>query len=416
MDARILATGSELIARRPDAHGPALARELEARGFDVPSRLVVADRRDELERQLRAAILAGGLVVTTGGLGPTEDDVTRDALAEVAGVGLLADPRALERIEERARQLGRERASDVARRQALVPVGAAVLANPVGFAPGALLPVGRAVVLMLPGPPSELEPMLAPALDAAVELLVRSGLGAPPSPLRRASLRLAGLGESAAAERLAGLPELESEEARRGIVVAWLAKTGDVTLELASRDEGLLAAALAACRGRLEPHAYSDDGRPLAEVVLARVAERGETIGVAESCTGGLLGGAITAVPGSSATFLGGVTCYSNDVKRGLVGVPAAALAEHGAVSREVAAALAAGARRAVGADWGLGVTGIAGPGGGTDGKPVGLVHFGLAHPDGRVETAWEIFPGTRDDVRQRSALHALWLLYRALG
>lgn len=398
--ARILVVGTELLAGKADRNGPEIARRLKRRGIRVDAIEIVPDDRAALRAAIESALGAASLVVTTGGIGPTEDDLTREALCDAVGGGLVEDEDARRRIEELYRERGRQ-ANALSLRQALRHERAEPIPNPTGFAVGAVLALESSVVVMLPGPPSELQAMADRALDRAEAMLAERGFAAGAHPIV-AEIVLAGIGESDAAARVAHLPAMS------GLDVAWLARPGEVRLVLAHGEDARVREAVAVVRAELGRDVVSVDGRGLAEVVLATLRDREESMVVAESCTGGLLAAELTSIPGSSACFRGGFVTYANDAKVEMLGVPEELIAEHGAVSAEVAEAMAFGARRAGRADWAASITGIAGPGGATPGKPVGLVHWAVALPDGRVESWKAIFTGGRDDVRRRAAAAAL--------
>lgn len=414
MDARILTVGSELLGDLVDTNGPEVARRLTARGFRVRGLAAVPDDLDLLASELGRALSAGGLVVATGGLGPTHDDVTRDAAARATGRELREDPELRARLHAAAlaRGAGPPAASE---RQALVLEGAELVPNDHGTAPGQVQPVPGGVLVLLPGPPGELFPMLPAALAAAESCLAEAGLSPPGEAALEAELRMAGLGESEAARRIDEDDVLAAALARGDLAHSWLARPGDVSLRLRSPHRDVLERAVAAAATALAPHVYSTDGRSLAEVVVPVLAERFETLTAAESCTGGLLAAALTSVPGCSQVFRQGIVAYGAEAKARLLGVAPQALEQRGAVSSEVAEAMAAGARRLAGADWAVALTGYAGPA--TEGRdePVGLVHLGLAHPDGRVESVERHFGGSRDAIRQRAVQAALDLLRRRL-
>ena len=402
LTARILAVGTELLGDKQDLNGPHLARLLRSRGCRVESITLAGDHRAALASEIRHALRSPGLVVIAGGLGPTDDDLTREALSDATGVAIEEDAEARARIEDFLARRGRE-PNAFSLRQALRPAGSEAIPNVTGMAVGAVLAVGPSVVVLLPGPPGEMIPMAEGALHRAERLLRERGL-LPAAVPHRSVLVLAGIGEGDAALAVANLPEL------REVDVAWLAHPGEVRLVLSHADAARVRAASAAARAALGRDVVSTDGRSLAEVVLATLIEREETIAPAESCTGGLLAAALTAIPGSSKALRAGFVTYSNEAKTEALGVP-----EHlfgpdapGAVSNEVASAMALGVRRAGRSDWGVGITGIAGPDGGTETKPVGLVHWAVARPDGRVEAWSAIFGGSRDDVRRRAVAAAL--------
>jgi nicotinamide-nucleotide amidase len=402
----VLVTGDEVLRGViQERNGRFLARSLEARGIAVERILIVGDAAEAIETGLADLLaLRVDLVCTSGGLGPTHDDRTMAAVAAVARRPLRVDPAALEMVLQRTAGLAvRARVSEEVRRalaekQASLPEGARPLPPP-GTAAGCALVVDGALVVVLPGPPWELQAMWEAALAAPelAELVRRAG-----DPDERV-LRLYGVPES---ELVQALDEIgPAESLRIGICAKW------AELELtirASRDAPAAADALeAALAARFGDALYSRDGRGLEAVVAGALTGAGQTLAVAESCTGGLLGARITALAGASEWFLGGVIAYEDAVKRSLLGVRDETLARHGAVSSECAAEMASGARTAIGSDWALSVTGVAGPGGGTPQKPVGLVFVGLAGPEG-VEVREHRFRGDREQVRERSVLMAL--------
>jgi nicotinamide-nucleotide amidase len=407
--AAILLTGNELlrgvIADRNGAH---LAASLERHGFAVRRTLVVGDDLAEIERGLRELVDEVDLVVSSGGLGPTHDDRTVEALANVAGVALVLDPGVLERIDRWTDQVavryGLDRAGFVAgnRKQAHLPVGAAVLGM-AGTAPGLIMPVDGSVVVVLPGVPSELRRLWddAPGHAALAEVFALA------RPRARWLTRTYGIGESHVADihRSAGGDP-------QGVETSICARSFEIEIDIRA-DPGYDAAgeALAArMRAELGGHVFAIDERPLAEIVLDLLRARGWHGATAESCTGGMVAAALTEIAGSSEAFAGGVVAYSDDLKRALLDVPQAVLDQHGAVSAETAAAMAVGARSRLGADAAVAVTGIAGPGGGTEEKPVGLVYLHVSSPAGDDVRRMDI-PGSRDSVRGRAATAALQLL-----
>ena len=407
--AAILLTGNELLRGViADQNGAHLAASLEHHGFAVRRTLVVGDGVDDICRGLRELIDEASLVVTSGGLGPTHDDRTVEALAQVAGVELVLDPDVLERIDRWTDQVavryGLDRAGFDAgnRKQAHVPVGASVLGM-AGTAPGLILPVDGSVVVVLPGVPSELRRLW----EDAPEHRALTDVFAAAQPRARWLMRTYGIGESHVADihRTAGGDP-------PGVETSICARSFEIEIDIRS-DPGHEAAgeALAGTmRAELGDHLFSTDERPLAEIVLDLLGARGWTGATAESCTGGMVAAALTDIAGSSAAFTGGVVAYSNPLKRDLLGVPEGILEEHGAVSAETAAAMAAGARARLGADAAVAVTGIAGPGGGTEEKPVGLVYLHVSSPAGDDARRMDI-PGSREAVRGRAATAALQLL-----
>lgn len=407
----LLVTGNEVLRGRiQDANGPALAADLEARGVEVRRVTLVADRLDQLVEEIATPLRQGAsMVVVTGGLGPTHDDLTMEALALAAGVELVVDPAARAMVEARTRHLAgmvppeRDRLLD---KQASMPEGAIVL-PPAGTAPGCVLGVGSALLVALPGPPWEREEVWTRAL--ATEGVMGLLAGAQAAPER--TLRLAGVPESRFVGALSSASPADLDRVELGVC----ARDGELEVVVrgdvdpADRIEGAL-------RGALGDALYSDDGRRVEEVVGDALRRSGERLAVAESCTAGLLGARLTRAAGASDWLLGGVIAYDNAVKHTLLGVPEDMLAEHGAVSEPVAAAMAAGARRALDADWAVSVTGVAGPGGGTPDKPVGLVYVGVAGPERPPRVERYRFAGAREVVRARTAVAAMHQLRRALG
>jgi nicotinamide-nucleotide amidase len=409
----VLVTGSELVrGGRTDENGPFLARELSTRGIEPERVLVVGDRPEALVEAFRES-LGAGLVVTSGGLGPTHDDRTVETLARVAGRALVLDPALEEEIagvvrglSERFRRPYEEFESGV-RKQATIPEGAESLGL-AGTAPGLVLEVGESVVVVLPGPPGELQRLWARALETEP---VRRVLDAASRPGHRV-LRFFGLPESAVAR----VVEQAGGE-REGVDITICAHDLEVQVDLvvqpgAEDHADVLQRALAA---ELPQALFAEDERPVEELVLDLARAQGLTIAAAESCTGGLVAARLTSVPGSSEAFAGGVVAYDNRLKRALLGVSDEVLGRHGAVSAEAAAEMARGARGAMGADVGVSVTGVAGPGGGTPEKPVGLVYLHATTPT--AEEAMELrLPGDRAAVRRRAAASALHLLRRVLS
>jgi nicotinamide-nucleotide amidase len=410
----VVVTGSELVrGERTDRNGPFLARELLSLGVEPARIVVVGDAEHELEAALAEALAGAELVVTSGGLGPTHDDRTVELVARAAGKGLWVDPELEARIEAFSRGIA-ERLSrpyaDFAEgvtKQATLPEGALVIGL-AGTAPGLALEAGETAVVILPGPPAELQ-RLWPA--AVASRPVRRVLERARAPQRRV-LRFYGASESAVARALA-----EAGGDGDGVEATICARDFEIHVDLvvdpgAERRADVLAAAI---RAPVEKYLFSEDERPVEAVVLDLCRARGLTLATAESCTGGMVGARLTSVPGSSDAYLGGVVAYADAVKAGELGVAQALLDEHGAVSAEVAAAMAAGVRERIGADVGVSVTGVAGPGGGTDAKPVGTVFLHASSPDGERSLEFT-FPGDRDGIRSRSTVAALHLVRRLLA
>ena len=409
MNACILAVGSEMLTPfKVDTNSLKITERLNAIGCDVRLKAVVGDDIDELSGLLTGALSWADLVIITGGLGPTEDDITRVGVARVLDVPLDLDERIVENLRERFAKRGLKM-TDNNRRQAMVPRGATVLANANGSAPGLLLKQGKTDIVLLPGPPREMTPML--------EAVIREHL-AP---------KTNGAGLFRRVLKITGRPESEVDSIAQPIYTPWtkqtipitttiLAALGQIELHLTASAptqadaDPALDEAVSLLRHALGPSVYSVDGKPLEAVVGDLLRERGLTVAVAESCTGGLLASRLTDVPGSSAYVERGVVCYSNQAKTELAGVPEAMIREHGAVSEAVAQAMAVGIAARAKTGVGLGVTGIAGPGGGTPEKPVGTVCVAAAvNGDVRVRTL-KLFGG-RDMVKFQSAQAALNLL-----
>jgi nicotinamide-nucleotide amidase len=406
MRACILAIGSEMLTPfRVDTNSLFITERLNAIGYDVRLKAVVGDDVVELAEVLRTASGWADLIVITGGLGPTEDDVTRDAVARVYDMPLAIDEAIVDRIRDRFARRGMTM-PDINRRQAMVPQGAVVLENPNGTAPGLWIERGPSAIVLLPGPPREMKPMLEAVIRD--RLAPRSGTAG----LFRRVLKITGRAESDVDAH--AQPTYAKWTANPvPISTTILAVLGQIELHLtaqaASPDaaHAALDAAVLEMQEVLGPSVYSTDGRPLEGVVGDLLRQQALTIAVAESCTGGLLASRLTDVPGSSDYVERGVVCYSNRAKTELAGVPAALIAEHGAVSEPVAKAMAEGIRSRAGTNVGIGITGIAGPGGGTPEKPVGTVSVAVIVDDEtRVRTFQ--FIGGREMVKFQAAQAAL--------
>jgi len=412
--AEIIAVGSELLgSTRLDTNSLYLAERLAALGIELRSKTVVGDNRREVAEHLRRALDRVDLVILTGGLGPTDDDVTRDALADVLGLPLVEQPAIVERLMQRFARRGLAM-PEVNRRQALVIQGGVVLENPNGTAPGQMVDVGHRLVVLLPGPPREIKPMM--------EALVTGALAARVGPERlfRATLFAVGRGESHVEELVQPIYS-RWQDVEPPIETTILAAPGQIELHLVTRSADAAAAARALASARdelltvLGPDVFSTDGRSMEEIVGQLLQDRKLTISAAESCTGGLMLSRLTDIPGSSAYVLGGVVAYSNPLKVELADVPAALIEAHGAVSEPVAAALAEGIRLRTGASVGVGITGIAGPSGGTPQKPVGTVAIAVAC-DGRstrVRT-YSLF-GSRSMIKFHASQMGLDMVRRVL-
>jgi nicotinamide-nucleotide amidase len=407
--AAVVVTGSELVrGDRRDANGPFLATSLSSLGL-TPSRItIVGDAVDELERAL-ADGLEHDLLVVSGGLGPTHDDRTVELLARAAGLPVAVDTGLEREIEARSRaaaaRLRRSYGDFVegVRKQAAVPAGAVVVGL-AGTAPALVVPAGSCIAVLLPGPPRELTALWPPALETDA---VRGVLARVPAGVARRSLRFFGVSESAVAQALA-----DAGGDGHGVEATICAHDLEIHVDLVvAPDAGARAEALLdGLTGRLGESVYArDEASPVEAIVLRLCRERGLTLAAGESCTGGMVAERLTSVPGSSDVFLGAVVAYANAVKTRKLGVPERVLAEHGAVSAETAAAMAAGARERLGADVGVAVTGVAGPGGGTTEKPVGLVYVHAAGPGSELAVHGS-YGNDRETVRRRATAVALHL------
>jgi nicotinamide-nucleotide amidase len=409
----IVATGSELVrGDRNDLNGPFLAREALKLGLEPARIIVVGDDPSELEAALREGFAADACLVS-GGLGPTHDDRTVELVARAAGVGLRVDPELAREIESFSRSIAErlnrpygEFAPGV-RKQATLPEGALPIGL-AGTAPGLVLETAGAVVAVLPGPPPELRRLwpAAVASEPFGRLLART------RPPGRRVLRFFGASESAVAQALAGAGGEPD-----GVEVTICARDFEIHVDLVvepgvEKEADELERRLVA---PVEPWLFARDEEPVEAHVLALCRARGLRLAAAESCTGGLVAARLTGIPGASDVFVGGIVAYSNAVKETELCVPHEVLERHGAVSAETAASMARGVRERLGADVAVSVTGVAGPGGGTAAKPVGLVHLHATAPDG--ERAQQlVLPGDRDAVRQRATALALHLLRRLLS
>jgi nicotinamide-nucleotide amidase len=415
--AGIVVTGTEVLTGRvQDRNGPWIADRLLELGVELAHITICGDRPDDIEAQLRFLADEGvDLIVTSGGLGPTADDMTVETVARFCGRELVLDAELEQKIGDIIKRLMARfdnvdleaiRASN--RKQALIPAGAHVI-DPVGTAPGLVVP-GKPAVIVLPGPPRELQPMWPLAVQTAAVQEAIAGR----TKYRQEMVRMFGLPESGLADtlrdaeqRIDGFAQLE---------ITTCLRRGEI--EMVTRYEpeaaGIYADLMALLRDRHEREIFSEDGASVDDQVAALLA--GRRIATAESCTAGLLAARLTERPGSSAYVAGGVVAYANEAKIELLGVDTALLEAHGAVSEPVAEAMADGALRRFGADTAIAITGIAGPGGGTEDKPVGTVCFSVMLADGETLTRTTRLPGNRSDIRERSTTIAMHLLRRAIG
>jgi nicotinamide-nucleotide amidase len=409
LTAEIIAVGSELLTPfRTDTNSLWLTDRLNTVGVEVKLKTIVGDDDARLEETIRDALKRSGIVVITGGLGPTEDDITRKISARALSRRLMLDEEVLEEIKAKFLQWGRKM-PEINARQAMVIEGAEVLPNPNGSAPGMLLEYEGRVVVMLPGPPREMKPMF----DTLVLPKLSERAGA--MRVARRVLRVAGLGESAVDERIA---PVYTQYKNPQTTILFNNTEIEIHLTAQAKTEAEAELLLDGLAGQIEERlgdsVFAFRGELMEEVVGLRLAVGGFTLAVAESCTGGLVAHRLTEVPGSSTYFMEGVVTYSNEAKTRLLGVPAELIESRGAVSAEVAEAMAEGVKRRAGTDFGLSVTGVAGPGGGTVEKPVGLVYVALSD-DAHTEHRRVMLPGDRHLIRWRASQVALDLLRRRL-
>jgi nicotinamide-nucleotide amidase len=413
VDCELLSVGTELLLGfTVDTNAAVLGSRLAEAGIAVRRRATVGDVPADITGAVRAALARTGLLIISGGLGPTSDDLTVSAVAAALDRRLVRDAGIVARLEDlyRRRGLGMPAAN---LRQADVPEGATILPNPIGTAPGVWIDHEGKIVVLLPGVPKEMQGLL----EREVLPRLRHRGGAAPAAgtvVRSRTIRTTGIAESALADLLGHTQPLLGE----GLTLAFIPSVFGTDLRITAWNLAADAATTAlarsgdALRARAGPHVYGEGADDLAAVVVQRLEAEGATLAVAESCTGGGLGARLTAVPGSSRVFVGGVIAYADDVKLAQLGVSAELLREHGAVSEPVAREMAEAVALALGADAGLAVTGIAGPDGGSPAKPVGTVWIAARWRD-RTRTFTYVFPGDREDVRQRAAQWALDLLRR---
>jgi nicotinamide-nucleotide amidase len=410
----IVTIGDELLLGfTVDTNAAYMARELAGVGIEIVRRATCGDDAESIGEAVRDALERTGAVITTGGLGPTSDDRTKDAIAAVFGRRMRLDHEILKRLTERWEARFTQPLPEPNKQQALIPEGAEILTNRHGSAPGIWLEddAGRWVA-MLPGVPREMRGMLGDELMPRL----KARFGESPTIVRSATLRTTGIAESLLAERLADVAK-----GIDGLPLAYLPSPDGVDLRLTARGMSpesadlVLGAGIGALKEKVGRYAYGTGSEDLAEVVLALCRERGLTIAVGESCTGGMLGERLTAIPGSSDVVVGGVIAYANDIKSAMLGVDPEVIVRDGAVSETVARAMAEGARDKLGASIGVGITGIAGPGGATPGKPVGTVDLAVAGP-WPTEAKRSQFIGDREEIRRRATQAALDMIRRQLA
>ncbi len=412
--AEIIAVGSELLlGGRTDSNSLLITEELASLGIEVRFKSLVGDDCPDIVRALKTAVSRAKVIVMTGGLGPTVDDCTREAIAEAAGRKLARRKEAFEGMKMRLAQWGRS-PNKGQLRQALIPSGATVVPNPVGSAPGFWLSWRGATVVSLPGVPVEMAGMMRESVVPLLESQLKQRRILP-QPIRRQVFHTWGLPEAEVDAKLQGLISKKAT-----VDLGFLASPLGVLVSLTTKpqshaDADMWNSLSESIRARLHGWIFAEGSESMEAVVGRLLLKAQRTLALAESCTGGLIGHRLTQVPGSSAYVDRGIICYSNNAKIELLGVPADLIERHGAVSAEVAAAMAKGVRERSGVSVGLSVTGIAGPGGATPTKPVGLVYIGLNAENGDIVTREHRFHGDRSVIKQRSSQAALDLLRRWL-
>lgn len=418
MNVEIVTIGDELLLGFTiDTNGAHLAQELSSHGIAIVRRASCGDSAESIAEAVKDALDRTGAVITTGGLGPTADDLTKESIAAIFGREMYLDESIVEGLKELWRKRGWPGELPKANlQQARIPNGATILTNRHGSAPGIWLEDARGRwVAMLPGVPREMRGMLADELLPILEKRAAGTADADRTTIVSRTLRTTGMGESMIADKLGSLARNPA-----GVSLAYLPGWEGTDLRLTSRDRTAADAAVAldraafALRGVLGPIIYGEAKDDLAAVVLDLMRARGFKLAVAESCTGGLLGARITEIPGSSDVMLGGVIAYANDVKEKQLGVKKSTMMEHGAVSEETVREMATGARERFGASVGVAISGVAGPGGGTPKKPVGTVCVGL-DVNGVVTSVRSSLVGDRGEIRQRAAQSALNAIRRSL-
>jgi len=404
VNAQLVVIGDELLVGRVlDTNSNFLARRLHDLGVELCSVSTIRDRKDAIKRALAAALEDHDIVIASGGLGPTPDDLTKAVATKLFGKRMILDDTVLERIEKHFAAVGRKMPA-ASTGQALIPHGAIVLDNPVGLAPGLILVKDHKCLILLPGVPLELQKIfetgVVPFLEETYYL----------TPMLVSVVRTYGVPESEIMEKISGY-----FKRHKNVNVAYLPSARGVDIRLwTEKDQQSLNEYQAEIVARLKTNVYAFNNTGIEETVGELLRKRGLTLCTAESCTGGMLAERLTDVPGSSAYFKGGAVTYSNELKKSVLGVTDNALRKFGAVSPEVVSQMASGAREKFGADYALAISGIAGPGGGTEDKPVGLIHIALATPR-KVDVHQRRFNGTRSMVRERAAMSALDILRRCL-
>ncbi len=406
MKAEILAVGTELLMGQiVNTNAQYISSKLPEAGVGVYYHSVVGDNPDRLEDSLKLALERCDIVITTGGLGPTQDDLTKETISRVCGKKLVIHEESLNKIKNYFSRLGRQMTPNN-EKQAYMPEGCIVLKNNNGTAPGCIIEMGEKAVIMLPGPPVEMKPMF---LDYVMPYFKNKGAYS----LESVILRVFGIGESAMETKIMDLIDGQTNP-----TIATYAKEGEVTIRVTASvpmgqsAEQLLMPVVNEIKRRTGENLYSDKDETLDSVAAGLLLENNITIATAESCTGGLISEMLTDVPGISKVFMGGAVTYSNEAKMEYLGVKEQTLKAYGAVSRETAAEMAEGIRKRLKTDIGISVTGIAGPGGGTDEKPVGLVYVGLSGDGGTITKELRL-SGNRKKIRTITALNVFDLIRR---
>jgi nicotinamide-nucleotide amidase len=407
LKAEIIAIGSELLTPyRTDTNSLWLTERLNSIGISVLQKTIVGDEESRLEEAVRDALRRSDVIISTGGLGPTEDDITRKVFARVSGRQLMLDYEVLEQIRERFASRGYQMTPNN-ERQALIPRGATVLPNPNGTAPGIRMDQDGALIVLLPGPPRENQPMFNDYIMAELEKMSRG------ARISKRLLKVTGLGESALDDMIA---EIYTPYTNPTTTILFTDSEIEIhltaTAETVARAEEIVDELADKLEERLKDHLYTTTGETLESVIGNRLLLKRYTIATAESCTGGLIAERITSVPGASDYYVGSVISYTNEAKAELLGVPREMIESRGAVSGEVAEAMARGVKERTGATIGLSVTGLAGPGGGTEAVPVGTVYIGLAD-DIMTSNRRLILPGDRHLIRWRASTAALEMVRR---
>jgi nicotinamide-nucleotide amidase len=407
--AEIITIGDEIISGHTiDTNSPFIARKLAELGIEVWFKTAVGDRVEDIQAAILTSWNRSAVTIATGGLGPTLDDITKKAICNAFERKLVFHEDLLKLLEARFQSRNRKLPA-IAQNQALQPQGADLLDNPIGSAPGILIQDAERCFIALPGVPSEMEAIV----ESGVLPFLKKRLGRKHIEIRR--LRTTGITESELAEAIVDL-----EPMQENLRLAYLPGYQGVDLRIVSHSSDEAEAKAEVDRlaetlvGRIGEHIYTIGDQTIAEVVGSLLSSAGKTVATAESCTGGLVAKLLTDVSGSSSHFLGSVVAYSNDIKERILKVPNELLQTHGAVSAQVAEAMASGVRDIIGADYGLSITGVAGPTGGTPEKPIGLVYVGCAHPGGAISKKISLF-GTRQRIRERSATMALDMLRKII-